>query len=36
MPREQCSQVRRWLRNDKGVRMAHVISIINLEGGALS
>jgi hypothetical protein len=36
MPREQCSQVGRWLRNDKGVRMARVISIINLEGGSLS
>lgn len=26
-------QVRRWLRNHKGVRMAHVISFINLKGG---
>jgi chromosome partitioning protein len=27
------NQVRRWLRNHKGVRMAHVISFINLKGG---
>lgn len=26
-------QVRRWLRKNKGVRMAHVISFINLKGG---
>jgi hypothetical protein len=36
MPREHCSQVRRRIRNDKGVRMAHVIGISNLEGGLLS
>jgi chromosome partitioning protein len=27
------NQVRRWLRNHKGVRMAHVVSFINLKGG---
>ena len=27
------NQLRRWLRNHKGVRMAHVISFINLKGG---
>jgi chromosome partitioning protein len=27
------NHVRRWLRNHKGVRMAHVISFINLKGG---
>src|SRR5689334_12570066 len=27
------SHIRRWLRNHKGVRMAHVVSFINLKGG---
>ncbi len=27
------TQIRRWLRNHKGVRMAHVVSFINLKGG---
>ena len=26
-------QIRRWLRSNKGVRMAHVVSFINLKGG---